>query len=255
MRPLIGITPSLRRLEQGGDVYTIATAYAEAVEAAGGLPLILPPLGGGVEELIAALDGVLFSGGGDIDPARYGDPAVHPETYGISAVRDDFELALLAEALRRDLPVLAICRGIQVLNVGLGGTLYQDVADQYPGALAHRQPWSSECRHNPCHTVTAAPGSLLAEVYGATAIASNSFHHQALKQLGEGLEVIGRAEDGVVEAVAHRGRRFVLGVQWHPEAMFETYREHLRPFERLVGEAAAARGDRERRAPGAIAAD
>ncbi len=252
MRPLIGITPSLHRHEKAGDIYTMTTAYADAVEAAGGVPLILPPVSGSLEELVAVLDGVVFSGGGDIQPDRYGDRETHPTTYGVSPIRDDFELALLAAALRQDLPVLAICRGIQVLNVGLGGTLYQDVADQYPGALAHQQPWMSACRHDPCHTVTAAPGSPLAEVYGATAIGTNSFHHQAIKRLGDGLQPIGWAEDGLVEAVAHPGRRFVLGVQWHPEAMFAEHREHLRPFERLVGEAATTR---ERRAAATIAAD
>ncbi len=251
MKPLIGITPSPQRHERFGDLYAIATTYVGAVEAAGGVPLVLPPHRAGLDETLAALDGILFSGGGDIDPARYGDREVHPATYGISAARDEFEFALLDAALRRDLPVLAICRGIQVLNVGLGGTLYQDVADQYPGALPHRQELTPETRHDPSHTVTAGEGSLLAEVYGQAAIAANSFHHQTLNALGRGLAPVGRTADGTVEAVTAPERRFVLGVQWHPEMMYDAHPEHLRPFARLVAEAVAYR---ERKTLG-VAAD
>lgn len=242
MKPLIGITPSPQRHERFGDLYAMATTYVGAVEAAGGVPLVLPPHRAGLEETLAALDGLLLSGGGDIDPARYGDRETHPATYGISAARDEFEFALLDAALRRDLPVLAICRGVQVLNVGLGGTLHQDVADQCPGALPHRQELTPETRHDPSHTVAVEEGSLLAEVYGGAAVAANSFHHQTLKEIGRGLAVVGRAADGAVEAVAAPDYRFVLGVQWHPEMMYAAHPEHLRPFARLVGEAAAYRG-------------
>ena len=240
-KPLIGITPSLRTDERFGETCSIAANYVGAVAAAGGVPVVLPPHGNGVEELLDALDGVLFSGGGDIRPTRYGDAEVHPKTYGISDLRDAFEFELLDAALRRDLPVLAICRGIQVLNVGLGGTLYQDVTDQYPGAIEHPLPWTAETRHQPGHSVAAEPDGLLADVYGSTEVATNSFHHQGLKQLGAGLRVSGRTEDGLIEAVERPENRFVLGVQWHPEAMYAVHGEHLRPFERLVEEAAAYR--------------
>lgn len=250
MKPLIGITPSAQRHERFGDTVTIATTYVGAVEAAGGVPLVLPPQRAGIAEIVAALDGLLLSGGGDINPTLYGDRAVHEKTYGISETRDAFEFALLEAALARDLPLLAICRGIQVLNVGLGGTLYQDVEDEYPGAIAHRQRLTPETRHDPSHSVAATEGGLLAEVYGRSTIATNSFHHQTLKELGRGLAVAGRTEDGTVEAVAEPGRRFVLGVQWHPEMMYAAHPEHLRPFARLVREAAAYR---EARALGAAA--
>lgn len=248
MKPLIGITPAPQYHRPYGDIYAMATTYVGAVEAAGGVPVVLPPHRAGVEESVAILDGLLLSGGGDIAPARYGDREVHPQTYGISELRDEFEFALLEAALARDLPLLAICRGIQVLNVGLGGTLYQDVADQYPGARAHRQQLTPETRHDPSHTVASATGSLLAEVYGPAPIAANSFHHQTVKEVGRGLEVAGRAEDGSIEAVELPARRFVLGVQWHPEMMYAEHPAHLRPFARLVAEAAAFR---ERRALGA----
>ena len=252
MKPLIGITPSLRSDEKFGELFTIGATYVNAVVAAGGVPVVLPPQRAGVEELAVTLDGILFSGGGDIRPARYGDATLHPKTYGISDLRDDFELALLDAALRRDLPVLAICRGIQVLNVGLGGTLYQDVGDQYPGAIAHTPPLDGAMRHEPAHAVAAAPGSLLADVYGDATIDANSFHHQTLKDLGNGLDVVGRTADGSIEAVALPGQRFVLGVQWHPEMMYEVHTEHLRPFERLVREAVAYK---EQRALSAAVAD
>ncbi|HEX5504522.1 MAG TPA: gamma-glutamyl-gamma-aminobutyrate hydrolase family protein [Thermomicrobiales bacterium] len=241
MKPLIGITPSPRSDERFGESFSMANTYVSAVEAAGGIPVVLPPHRGGVAELAETLDGVLFSGGGDIRPSRYGDATTHPTTYGISDLRDEFELALLDAALARDLPVLCICRGIQILNVGFGGTLYQDVADQFPGAIAHRPEGEGGARHEPLHTVAAEPGSLVADVYGAETVAANSFHHQTLKEIGAGLEVIGRSADGSIEAVVAPDRRFVLGVQWHPEMMFAVHDEHLRPFARLVEEAVAHR--------------
>lgn len=241
MKPLIGVTPSPQQQQRFGEGYAIPAGYLRAVEIAGGIPIVLPPHRAGVAESVAALDGVLFSGGGDIRPDRYGDRELHPTTYGVNDLRDEFELALLEATLSRDLPVLAICRGIQLLNVGLGGTLYQDLNDLYPGAIPHRQTLTAESRHDPCHTVAAVPGSPLAQIYGADLIATNSLHHQALKDLGQGLEVVGRTEDGSIEAVVHPAHRFVLGVQWHPEIMFSRHPEHLRPFERLVREAAASK--------------
>lgn len=252
MRPLIGITPMLREHERWGELSVMPSTYVGAIAAAGGIPLVLPPQRTGVAELVAALDGILLSGGGDIDPARYGEREVHPKTYGISDLRDEFELTLLEAALARDVPLLAICRGIQVLNVGLGGTLYQDVPDQFPGALLHEQERTVENTSEPAHTVLPVPGSLLAEVYGPEPIATNTYHHQAIKQVGRGLRIAGRAEDGLIEAVEGTEGRFVLGVQWHPEMMHAAHRAHLFPFARLVGEAGAYK---ERKVLGAVAAD
>lgn len=245
MKPLIGITPSLKDDSHFGELFTMAATYVNAVATAGGVPLVLPPHQADIGALLDGLDGLLLSGGGDIRPDRFGDETVHPTTYGVSDLRDDFEFALLAEALRRDLPLLAICRGIQVLNVGLGGTLYQDVADLYADAIPHRQEVTPETRHEPSHPVTAEPGSLLAAVYETTTIQANSFHHQAVKEPGEGLVVVGRTDDGTIEALELPNRRFVLGVQWHPEMMFAAHREHLRPFTRLVEEASAYKTARQ----------
>src|SRR5262249_13028232 len=240
MKPVIGITPSLMRDTQPHGVferYLLSANYPTAVIAAGGIPVILPPQDDHATALTDRLDGLLLSGGADIDPAEYGDTGVHPTTYDISPLRDRFEFALLREALARDLPILGICRGIQVLNVGLGGTLFQDVADQYGREVLHRQQEAGIEAAEPSHAVTATEGGLLAAVYGATAIATNSFHHQAVKAVAPDLMVEARSDDGLVEAVSLPSRSFVLGVQWHPEMMFERHDKHLRPFERLVSAA------------------
>lgn len=244
MRPLIGITPTINQQEGLGEVFSIHAGYAEAIVAAGGIPVALLPHAAGVDELVAATDGIIFSGGYDIRPSRYGAAEQHPTTAGISDLRDEFELALLTEALARDLPVLAICRGIQLLNVGLGGTLYQDVADCYPEPIEHKQPWHPGGWEDPLHPVDLAHGSLAARVYEATSIGANSGHHQAVDTVAAPLRATGRTADGLVEALEHPGRRFVLGVQWHPEKMFPAHEEHLRPFAALVRAAAEHRAAR-----------
>jgi putative glutamine amidotransferase len=160
--------------------------------------------------------------------------AGYPTTSGISDLRDEFELALLTAALDADLPVLAICRGVQLLNVGLGGTLYQDVADCFPKPLNHKQPWHPNGWEDPLHTVSLAEGSLAARVYEDRAVGGNSGHHQALKDVAGPLRATGHTDDGLVEVVEHPGKSFVLGVQWHPEKMFAVHPAHLRPFAGLV---------------------
>lgn len=237
MKPVIGITPSGTRdtFPHGTfDRYALATTYLNAVQAAGGIPIILPPQPGPVDAVLSRIDGLLLSGGADIDPARYGDAIVHPETYGIDPLRDEFELTLVHEALDRDLPVLCICRGIQLLNVALGGTLYQHVPDQFSSELSHRQQALGIPSSEPSHTVRAEPGSMLEAIYGSSIIHANSFHHQAIKGLASPLRIEGRTGDGLIEAVSLPGQLFVFGVQWHPEMMFHCHAEHLRPFEHFV---------------------
>jgi putative glutamine amidotransferase len=247
-KPIIGITPSpMEDTQEHGTFtrYAAATTYTEAVEAAGGVPIVIPPQVGNIEELLSAVDGLLLSGGADIDPAQYGEDEIHPKTYGIHPLRDALELELARSAIDRDLPMLCICRGIQVLNVALGGTLIQDVPDQYPTDILHRQQDASIRKEDPGHTVSATPGSLLAETYGTTTIAVNSFHHQAIKDLAPGLEVNGVAPDEIVESVSRPGNSWILGVQWHPEMMFRVHPEHLSPFKALV-DAAARYADHDR---------
>jgi putative glutamine amidotransferase len=239
-KPIIGITPSPMEDKQPHATFTryaMSSTYTEAVEAAGGVPLVIPPQTGNVAEILAAVDGLLLSGGADIDPARYGDTEVHPTTYDIHAGRDELELELVRQAVAQDMPVLCICRGIQVLNVALGGTLIQDVPSQYSSDIQHAQHKDGIVAHEPGHTVKVTPGSLLERTYESDTIAVNSFHHQALRDVAPELEINAVAPDEVVESVARPGSSWMLGVQWHPEMMFRAHPEHLKPFTALVAEA------------------
>lgn len=244
MKPVIGITPSIsteHRPQRNDDRFTLARGYVEAVLAAGAIPLILPYQDDHAASLLDLIDGLIFSGGADVAPALYGDTEIHPATYGVSPARDRFEIELILAAIQHDLPVLGICRGIQVLNVALGGTLMQDVPDQYGRSLQHRQQEAGIDTADPGHGVALTPAGRLAAIFGAAEIAVNSSHHQAIRDPAPGLSVEARAEDGVIEAVAHPSSSFAMGVQWHPEMMFERHREQLRPFTSLVEAARAHR--------------
>jgi len=240
---MIGITPSpMKEISPAfGDVtlHRMTNTYTSAVETAGGIPIVLPatdPMA--AAQVVARLDALLLSGGGDIRPARYGDTGPqHEKTYGIDDARDEWEMALLDAAFAIDLPVLCICRGIQVLNVFCGGTLWQDVPTQMPGAESHKQPEGGS--HLTAHIVSAS--GLLADTYGMREVGTNSFHHQGVKEVGAGLVACGTTSDGLVEAVEMPTKSFVLGVQWHPEAMFAKRPEHEAPFRALVA-AAVRRG-------------
>jgi gamma-glutamyl-gamma-aminobutyrate hydrolase PuuD len=234
-RPIVGITTYVTSASFG--VWELESAlvpadYVRAVERAGGRPLLVPPARDGVDETVSALDGLIFSGGSDIDPELYGQ-AAHPETNGVHRDRDDAELGLLRAALARDLPVLAICRGSQVLNVALGGDLVQHVPDLV-GDEKHK--------HTPGvfadHRVDIEPGSRLQSLLG-DGVPVKSHHHQGLGRVGDGLRVTAYAEDGTPEGIEEPTRRFALGVLWHPEAG-----EDARLFEALVAEAARSRSER-----------
>jgi putative glutamine amidotransferase len=240
VKPVIGLTPTPSTDTIGPGTfrrYALASTYTEGVEKANGIPVILPPQAGNIEQILDRVDGLLFSGGGDIDPTRYGQADVHEKTYGIDEQRDRFELELFKAALGRDMPILCICRGIQIANVALGGTLVQDIASEYSDEIEHRQHEAGYRAPDKSHRVTAEAGSRLHEVYGTTEIESNSFHHQAIRDVADELVVIGRAPDGIIEAVDHPSSSWFLGLQWHPEMMFEEHPEHLKPFEALVNAA------------------
>jgi gamma-glutamyl-gamma-aminobutyrate hydrolase PuuD len=234
-RPLIGITTYV--VPAGFGAWEVESAlvpqdYVRAVEHAGGRALLVPPSGDGIEETLDAVDGLVFSGGSDLDPALYGQEA-HPETRDVRRDRDDAELALLRAALARDVPVLAICRGSQVLNVALGGDLVQHLPDVV-GDDAHKRTPGVFADHE----VAIDSGSRLGDVLGDRAPVK-SHHHQGFGELGDGLQVTARADDGTVEALEDPKRRFALGVLWHPEAG-----EDARLFEALVTEAARYRAER-----------
>jgi putative glutamine amidotransferase len=213
--PLIGITTSVT-VDKSPERAYVNASYLRAVEGAGGIPVLLPPhLSEQARRVLwERLDGVLLTGGGDIDPARFSEPA-HPAVAEVSPLRDALEIEVVERALGDGVPLLAICRGIQVLNVALGGTLYQDLPADKPSPVAHSQ---KEPREQPTHAVKVlSEGTRLASIVGASELEVNSFHHQAIKQLAAGLKDVAWAPDGVIEAVEMDGTRFVLAVQWHPE--------------------------------------
>jgi gamma-glutamyl-gamma-aminobutyrate hydrolase PuuD len=235
MRPLVGITTYITPARFGGweeESALVPADYTRAVERAGGRPLLVPPSENGVEETLDVLDAVIFSGGSDLDPAAYGqDP--HPETTGVEEERDRAELGLLQAALARDMPVLAVCRGSQVLNVALGGDLVQHLPDVV-GDHKHKHTAGAYADHD----VQLIEGTRLASLLGGHA-PIKSHHHQGFGRLGDGLREAARAEDGTVEALEDPSRRFTLGVLWHPEAG-----EDMRLFEAFVAEARAYREQR-----------
>jgi putative glutamine amidotransferase len=204
--------------------------YLRAIELAGGLPVVLPPLENpAVDPLLDHLAGVCLSGGPDLDPDSYGARA-HPELGPVEPEVDRFELEVARLAWKRKLPVLAVCRGAQALNVSRGGTLFQHLPDVDRVRLAHRQ---AEPGDRPTHTVEVEPGTLLANLMGPGEAEVNSFHHQAVDRLGRGLEVVACSADGVVEAIEAPAREFVVGVQWHAEALVHR-REQAALFEGLI---------------------
>jgi putative glutamine amidotransferase len=214
-RPVVGIT-----LGDGDEpgLHAMREDYVRSVEQAGAVPLVLPPVraeDGGL--VLDRLDGLVLSGGVDVDPALYGR-AAHPRLGRVNRRRDDFELALVDEALRRGLPLLGICRGLQVLNVARGGTLLQDIPSELEGAMDH-----DACgrRWRRAHPVDVLPGTRLRGILGRSEISVNSFHHQAIDALGDGLVVSARCPgDGLVEGVEVPGERFAVAVQWHPESFW-----------------------------------
>lgn len=215
MRAVIGIT--LGDGDRPG-YCSMREDYVRSVERSGALPVVLPPVGHEhAPELLERVDGLLLSGGVDLDPALYGQPR-HARLGRVDRARDEFELALTRRALKLDLPILAICRGQQVLNVATGGTLIQDIPSEVRGAMKHE---AGGARTRRSHDVEVAAGSKLAAILGRGPLRVNSFHHQAIEQLGSGLEVTARSPgDGVIEAVEMRDRAFVVAVQWHPESFW-----------------------------------
>ena len=235
-RPVIGITTDTH---DKPDQYESPMAYAQSVEKAGGLPLLLPyktdvSL---IPQLVDLLDGILFSGGNDLDPATWGE-TYHPKTVPVDPDRQRFEMALLAEVERRRMPALGICMGCQLMNVYRGGSLIQFLPDQpRQRMLEHRKIDNQWSRHE----VQVEPQSLVAKTVGKTQFIANSSHKQAINNIGRGLQKIGLSPDGVIEGVEDPSFPLFLGVQWHPERLSDEP-EHLALFKLLVEKAANTRG-------------
>lgn len=214
--PLVGLTISTSVDSYPERTYTNA-AYVDAVQQAGGIPVLLPPqlASAARDALWGRLDALVLTGGGDIHPARYGQ-SPHPTVSEVSAARDDLELDLTGRALAEGVPVLAICRGIQVLNVALGGTLVQDIVSTTSSLIEHSQKAK---RHVATHAAKVETGSRLAEILGCVALEVNSLHHQSIDVPGEGVRVVAHAPDGIVEGAEVPGHPFAVAVQWHPEEL------------------------------------
>ncbi len=224
----------------GGDVHRVRlnTAYVNALESAGLVPLVVPPLAGpaAARSVMAAAAGLVLTGGEDVDPALYGQTR-HERLHTVNRLRDDTEIALVHAAREAGKPVLAICRGPQLLNVALGGTLIQDIPSELPDAIPHDVRDTRDAR---THEVTIEPGSRIAKAVGATSIIVNSLHHQSILGVAPSLRVTARAPDGVIEGVETEGEEWwVIAVQWHPEEMNDS----PEPWDRGIFRAFAARLD------------
>lgn len=220
-KPLIGILTNIIKVEEGnyagGERIYVNRDYVRAAIEAGGTPILLP-IHADVEAIyhqIELVDGLILSGGQDVAPHHYNEEA-KPWLGAVSAERDHFELLAVRYAYQLNKPMLGVCRGVQLLNVALGGTLYQDIEKEHETPLKHLQ---AEYRVHPTHAVSILPGSRLHAIFGQESVHTNSFHHQSIKEIAEGFMVSARSSDGIVEAIEKRDSPFVLGVQWHPEMM------------------------------------
>ncbi|MFW6381707.1 MAG: gamma-glutamyl-gamma-aminobutyrate hydrolase family protein [Bacillota bacterium] len=228
MKPVIGISLGYDILKDRTQLY-LRKSYSQAVNRAGGIPVLLPPEVGkeGFDNLKNLLDGLVLSGGGDVDP-HYFKQDPHPELGLIDPGRDEFEINLARQALNNNLPLLAICRGLQVMNIVAGGKIFQDLDGEI---IQHQQ---QAPRWHPIHRVEISPDSRLEAIFNKRELRVNSFHHQALAEPLPGFEVIARAPDGVIEAIINRDHPLALGVQWHPEGMIDKYPEQLLLFKELI---------------------
>ncbi|MDX9917008.1 MAG: gamma-glutamyl-gamma-aminobutyrate hydrolase family protein [Gudongella sp.] len=234
-KPLIGITTQ-QEIASGKKISRITHPYVEAVVKAGGVPVLIPVLNDDSlsDYYVERLDGLVFSGGEDIWPHYYGEEPMQ-EVNVINFDRDRSEYAIFKKAYEKGIPILAICRGMQLANVVLGGTLYQDIFKQVPGVGGHVASYNTEEGY---HSVELDENSILFEVYEKKNIFVNTEHHQAVKDLGRGLRVTAKAKDGIIEAIESVNDKFLIGVQFHPEAMGQRNEEHIRLYKRLVDEAA-----------------
>lgn len=215
--PTIGVTISRSFSESGYSILTITEAYVTALERSGACPVLIP-LGIGENKLniiLAKVDGLLFTGGGDVHPDLYYGQH-HPLVNRVDTDRDRVEIHLLKQAMQMQIPFLGICRGLQLINIASGGTIYEDILDQRPNAIQHDQS-SQKPRDFLAHTVAIEPDSLLANILEKASAQVNSLHHQGIKELAPGLKASAFAPDGLIEAFEIPGYRFGMAVQWHPE--------------------------------------
>jgi len=248
MKPIIGISTSIIKFEEyeknnvvhlkGMDHSRVSVDYSNAVERAGGLPFLIPVLkyadDNVIDEIISKVNGVIFTGGSDIDSTFYGVENID-EAEGImksNKIRDEFEFRLLKSAIKLNKPILAICRGIQLLNVYFGGTLFKDINTEYKTEIEHLAPL--DCKYKKIHEIEIDKNSKLYEIYNKTKIQVNSFHHQGIKKVAQQFKIIAKATDNMVEAIEYKDDNFILGLQFHPEMMFENDEEQLKVFKYFI---------------------
>ncbi|NNL66113.1 MAG: gamma-glutamyl-gamma-aminobutyrate hydrolase family protein [Myxococcales bacterium] len=231
--PIVGITAYGREAGPRGEQFSLPTAYVAAVRAAGGVPVLLPPDEDSVEHALEAVDALVFAGGGDIDPAFTG--GAHETNYSVDAERDRFEVALMEAALAAEVPTLAICRGLQILNVARGGSLHAHLPEVFGDAVDHRVAPLDPVPHD----VTLEPGTALETLYAAGEMRIASWHHQAVDRLGADLRAVAWAPDGVVEALELSGAPWLVAVQWHPELQQEPGSLQRLPFVEVVRQGAS----------------
>lgn len=214
MKPIIGVTTSL----QDENLITLSHDNVDSIVKAGGVPVILPNLVDSehIERVANSIDGLLVTGGGDIDPTLFGEEP-HPNLGSITPTRDEFEIAIIKKMMEQDKPVLAICRGCQILNIAAGGDMYQDIYNQTDKPLL--QHTQKAPRHHGSHFVDVKEGSLLYQITQSNRLKVNSFHHQAVRHVAQGFQESGTASDGIIEALESVEHSFIIGVQWHPECM------------------------------------
>lgn len=229
--PVIGVTTYGR---DAGGRYTLPAEYVAAVQRAGGLPVLIPPVPECAERYLALVDGLILTGGGDIDPRHYGG-ANHATIYLVDGERDRLELDLARQVVRGGLPTLGVCRGAQIVNVALGGTLIEHLPSVVGERVLHRKP----PREPTPHPVRIAPGSRLAAVLGATEVQPMSWHHQAIRAVAPRLDVVAHAPDGTIEAIEMPSHPWLLAVQWHPELTAGVDAVQQRLFDALVAACAA----------------
>jgi putative glutamine amidotransferase len=233
MKPVIGLT---MYTGQGSDYYSIRNYYTNSVFASGGIPVGIPVVDNeeDYDSYIDMLDGIIFTGGIDISPLSYGENPLNSVNI-ISIKRDEYELGLFRVAYDRKIPILGICRGNQLINVALGGTLYQDISTQLPNSQGHSP--EGICEDELYHSINIKKESKLYDIFDKEKIHVNSFHHQSIKKLGNDLRISAFSDDGIIEGVEGTGRGFLVGVQWHPECLTKRYPMFLKLFNALVSAA------------------
>lgn len=235
MKPIIGVT-SLYSVNENNYIQKISSRNLNAVLNSGGIPVVLPVTCDEsiIDDILEKIDGIVFTGGGDISPLIYGSDPIKG-LREVSTPRDEFEFILYKKAEILDMPMLGICRGVQVMNVASGGTLYQDIYIEREGCNDH-SPSQNEFIHK-YHSVDIISGTKLSNIFGDGKLGTNTSHHQAIKTLGKNYIVSAKASDGIIEAIESKTNTFALGVQWHPEALYERYAEFSKLYDSLVEEA------------------